>query len=119
MEWLISGLMETITDLASGIMGFFVKDFWKDLCIAEVTVSNGKGMFSANMMFDNYLPGASGTDIRTIFKVIGMTIVLLLLFLNLAKAFLPQEASQSIQHPFETILRGCGAAFAVFNAYLS
>lgn len=118
MEWLISGLMETITDLASGIMGFFVKDFWKDLCIAEVTVSNGKGMFSANMMFDNYLPGASGTDIRTIFKVIGMTIVLLLLFLNLAKAFLPQEASQSIQHPFETILRGCGAAFAVFNAYL-
>lgn len=124
MDFLITGLIEVFSDMAKGIMGFFVKDFWKGMCIAKVNYSTGK-LYQYNghsshveLMFNEYLPGAAGDDIQTIFKIMGFTIVLFLFFLNLAKAFLPQEASQSIQHPFETVGRTAAATFAVFNAYL-
>jgi len=109
-------VIDIITNAVGGVMGFFVEDFWADLAIADVNASTG--MLKTKMMFDKYLPGAGGEDMRMIFKTMGYTIVFLLLFLNLAKAFLPQEASQSIQHPFESIMRGAAGAFAVLNAYI-
>ena len=102
MTFLFESILAVISDIIAGVMDFFTGDFWAGLSIVEI--QNGK----IGGYFDWWLPGVS--SLKVIFQTISATIALLLIALELFKAFLPDSQSIKPQHPFMTLFRA-GVSF--------
>ena len=114
MEYLATAILQLIGLIASGIVEFFTGDFWENLTIVEVVKPEGKG-WKFGGYFDDFLPGVA--SLKTAFVVIAGTFILLLLMVELVRAFFPDTQNSKAVHPIQSLARAAGATFCVANAY--
>lgn len=110
MGYIFSAIVSIVGDVVLGIMDIFANDFIANLVIGEATGSNNFGG-----IFDSYLPGV--VTLKTIFKVIGITIIMLMMILNFVRAILPDTGKGDTQSPAITLGRGFLAVLLTAYSY--